>query len=275
MINLSNLAKLKKPAKLRPVRTSRQLELEYYKALKQLTKALKGEVKRELITALKETKEEYQADALSDILSSIFTRLKNKAAALTTNAEEASVSVINKIAKQNRQRFLNAANQATGVDLSNILSEEGVNDFVKLQSQKNISLIKSIPDEFFKNIETIVYNGVAEGKRFEQIAKEITATRGISSVFGKLENRAKLIARNEVTTINAAITRKRSELLGIKKGVWITANDERVRPCHKARDGKEFDLAKGLYSACDGKTIFPAEEINCRCDYAPVIGIEE
>ena len=49
------------------------------------------------------------------------------------------------------------------------------------------------------------------------------------------------------------------------KAIWKTAKDERVRPCHNAREGKEFNIKDGLYSSCDGNTIKPGEEINCRC----------
>ena len=63
--------------------------------------------------------------------------------------------------------------------------------------------------------------------------------------------------------------------LGAKKGVWQTAEDEKVRPSHNDRNGKEFDLKEGLYSSLDGKKLLPGEDYQCRCTFFLVFEDDE
>ena len=69
--------------------------------------------------------------------------------------------------------------------------------------------------------------------------------------------------------------KKAEKKLGIKKAVWRTSADERVRASHEARDGKEFELSEGLYSSVDGKTLLPGTDYNCRCSYRMILEDEE
>ena len=102
-------------------------------------------------------------------------------------------------------------------------------------------------------------------------------TRSLSRAIIEIarQNRIKTIARNEVQTINAQISLRRSESLGIKKGIYLTSGDERVRPCHKELDGVEYDLSKGAWSKKCQKYIQPGiTDINCRCSFRPVIEVD-
>jgi len=51
--------------------------------------------------------------------------------------------------------------------------------------------------------------------------------------------------------------------MGVEKFIWRTANDERVRPEHSARDGNTYTWA----NAPEGG---PGAPINCRCFAEPV-----
>ena len=135
-------------------------------------------------------------------------------------------------------------------------------DLFTLSKNKNKILITSLPEEYLKQVETIVNNGVVSGARYRTIEKEIISKTGANS---KLAGRIKTIAMNEVQTINSQITLRRSESLGIKKGIFRTSKDERVRACHKELDGIEFVIAKGAWSKTCQKFIQPGiTDINCR-----------
>lgn len=281
-MNLKEIAKakkLKKPPKLKGIKEPKAVEREYIKLLKQLTAELKRDVRENILPLLKDAK--LTTDSTDDILIAL-ANLSAKFANITSFANSTSNIIVDKIDKSNKQRFLNSVNQSIGVDLTDIIQEENLSDLVALQKSKNVSLIKSIPQEFIKDIEVIVQNGLADGLRHEAIAKQISGIKDINSVFGKLENRVKLIARNEVSTINSSISKKRSENLGITKGIWRTARDERVRgnpsgkypdskDNHWALEGVEFDLSKGAKDPRSGKMIFPGQPINCRCYFESII----
>lgn len=177
-----------------------------------------------------------------------------------------ATTMIERLNKQNLKRTQRSLNNAIGVDVNNILLSENLNDFLEMQIIANSELIKSIPQQGIEDIRRIIFNGFTTGLRHEEISKQIT---GMS--FNKINNRIKTIARTEIAKVNSQITNKRLLNLGITKAIWDTTNDSRTRPCHSIRDGKEFDITVGLYSSCDGLTIQPGQEINCRCVARPVV----
>jgi SPP1 gp7 family putative phage head morphogenesis protein len=257
-----------------PVKSLRGQELAYQRELNKLGKALLKSVREEVLLYLKANQEEYVMDGIGSQLNLIFKKLNaNFTGTLVSSfAESTATQVVTKTSKNNEQRFNKTVNRATGVDLGSIISTEGLEDFVELSVSKNVSLIKSLPEEYLKQVETIVNNGVVNGSRYSTIAKQIAAKTG--SVNSKLANRIKTIARNEIQTINSQLTLRRSENLGITKGIYRTSEDERVRKCHAELNGVEYDLKKGAWSKSCSKFIQPGiTDINCRCSYSPVIEI--
>jgi SPP1 gp7 family putative phage head morphogenesis protein len=81
--------------------------------------------------------------------------------------------------------------------------------------------------------------------------------------FDVTKSHADLIARDQVTKLNADMTRMRHKAAGIKRFRWSTSRDERVRESHAALDGEEFsydDLPE-----VDGEKVMPGEPVCCRC----------
>ena len=121
----------------------------------------------------------------------------------------------------------------------------------------NVRLINSIPSDQFNRVESILMDAARQGRRHESVAKDIEREFEIS------ENRAKLIARDQIGKIASDLSRARMMANGVNKGVWRTSRDERVRDSHEAREGKTFDLDKGI----EGE--HPGGPINCRCYTEP------
>ena len=254
-----------------PLKSPKQMEREYKKELNTLANRIIKEVKEQLIPVLKAYENTYTQDGIADQLGVVFRRLNSIFTGNITIgfAQSTANNVVTRLEKYNKSKFDAAVNRATGVDLSSVISSSGLDDFVKTSINKNVSLIKSLPEEYFKTIETIVLNGVMNGERYSTIAKQISEQTN-----KKLTSRIKTIARNEVSTINAQINKRRSEALGIKKAIFRTSEDERVRKCHKELDGVEFELSKGAWSKTCQKYIIPGiTDINCRCSYSPIIEI--
>jgi SPP1 gp7 family putative phage head morphogenesis protein len=74
-----------------------------------------------------------------------------------------------------------------------------------------------------------------------------------------------LIARDQTSKLNGNLTRLRQEEIGVTRYKWSTAGDERVRPTHRANEGKIFEWAN------PPKTGHPSHEINCRCVAIPLL----
>jgi len=267
------LPKPKNNKKVRPQKASRTIENKYKSIINKLANSLKKDIREQVMPLLNRDKALIK-DSLSDELETTLSMLKLKYSNITKSYFNDITNIVNSLNKIQKSKFINNVNSAIGVDLEQILKNENLEDFVSMQINKNVSLVKSIPDDFFKQIEAEIYQGVSNGATYSSIAKKINGIKNISSVFGKLSNRTKFIARNEVENINAALVKKRSEKVGLKEFIWQTARDERVRgnpaglypnaKCsHYKLDGEVFAWDKG--AKCGGKVIYPGSDFNCRC----------
>lgn len=246
--------------------------VQYFKTLNKLTKSMRYDVKNKIFPIIRLLEKKYTTDSYVEDITQVVAMLSLKYANETASvAKTIAKKMVYNISSKNKKSFDKSLKNQTGVDLSDILVDDGLTDFLDAQVSKNVSLIKSIPQEYFKSIETVVMNGVANGLRFEEIAKQIGGIKGISSVNGKLQNRIKLIARNETSNINSSINKRRQELLEIKEFKWVTAHDERVRTSHARINGNIYNWDD--LPIVDGVKTFPGQPINCRCIAIPVIKI--
>lgn len=228
-------------------------------------------VKEQLIPFLKVNESQYVADGVSSQLGIIFNKLNRIFTGSITLgfSKTTAQKMVYKVSKSNEERFNKSLENVTGINLGGIIQSEKLEDFIEVSVNKNVSLIKSLPEEYFKQIETIVTNGIVNGERYNTIAKKIAETTK-----SKVTGRIKTIARNEVSTLNSQLTLRRSEALGITRGIFQTSDDERVRPCHAELDGVEFRLSRGAWSKKCQKWIIPGvTDINCRCSYSPIIEV--
>jgi len=244
--------------------------VQYFRELNKLTKAMRLDIREQLLPLLKSLNSQYATDGYVDSITNTIATLSLKYSNLTSLlAKSAATKMVTNVATKNKKGFDRSLEKIVGVDLSTILVDEGLNDFLEAQVNKNVSLIKSISSKYFSDIETVVMNGVANGQRWEQIAREIGGIKDISSINGKLQNRIKLIARNETSNINASINKRRQEQLGVESFKWVTSGDERTRESHAKLNGKVFDWDN--LPTVDGVKTSPGQPINCRCIAVPVI----
>lgn len=122
----------------------------------------------------------------------------------------------------------------------------------------NVGLIKNLSDKVAGDVQSVVLRAIQDGKLHPQIAKDLDA----KFQFG--EDRAKLIARDQVGKLYGQVNAARQRNLGVEKFVWRSVGDERVRPEHAARDGKEFTYD----DPPEGE--LPGEAVLCRCWAEPV-----
>lgn len=161
------------------------------------------------------------------------------------------------------QRQLKAA---LGVDLETI-ADTGVGSATRLFIAQNVALVRTVPRDYFADVEAQVLEALRTGQRHEQLAETLEERLGVA------EDRAALIARDQVLSFQADLNRLRQESLGITRYRWRTGNDERVREKHAERDfdtgdppGQIFDWDDGPGDPTDpGDGQNPGDGINCRC----------
>lgn len=168
--------------------------------------------------------------------------------------------MLQRLNQQNHKQTVDSINNSIGVDVSQIIySDKRIREELEVATIQNVNLIKSVKSGYLDDVRKSVVNAAVSGERHESIIKEIARVGRIS------EKRAKLIARDQTSKINSALTKARQEKLGVTEYIWSTSNDQRVRHDHAERDGKKF---KWNEPPPDGH---PGHAINCRCVAIPVI----
>lgn len=131
---------------------------------------------------------------------------------------------------------------------------------------EQVNLIKSIPAQYLKDVQSKVWASVMKGADMHELSDSLHKTYGVS------RDRAALIARDQNAKAKAIIEKTRRQELGIVKAIWMHSSGGRVpRATHIAMDGKLYDLAVGMWDAHEGKYVLPGELINCRCTSRAVL----
>ncbi len=184
----------------------------------------------------------------------------------------------NRAAPKLAKYFATKMKKRSDTALQNILRESGITvkftmtpamrDVFKATVQANVSLIKSIPQKYFTEIEGMVMRSVQEGRDLQQLTKDLLANYDIT------KKRAALIARDQNNKATASLQRARQVELGISQAIWMhSGGGKHPRPSHvkAGRDKVKYDITKGWYDPHEQKHILPGQLINCRCVSRPVL----
>lgn len=238
-------------AKPKPVFVSRKIELQYAKELLAISAMCQAEAAQLVIPEVsKNIGDAWFSDAVK--------ALKNKvSSAVDTIAEKLAIKTVNAQKKQADDQLAQQLEKMTGVHLKGLFRDEDLKQVVEEAIAANVTLIKSIPGQYADQIEAAILRGLQEGKRAEAIKKDILA------IGHSTDDRALLIARDQLGKINSRISQVRQKKLGITHYTWETSHDERVRSSHRLRNGKIYAWDD---PPSDGH---PGQPIRCRCVAIP------
>lgn len=131
---------------------------------------------------------------------------------------------------------------------------------------ENVNLIKSIPEKYFTQVQTITLQSITRGRDLQYMTEEL------QKQFGVTRRRAERIALDQNNKATAELAKVRQQSLGITKGIWIhSGGGSHPRPKHVKANGQEFDLHKGLPVGDNGEYVLPGQEINCGCSWKPIL----
>lgn len=133
--------------------------------------------------------------------------------------------------------------------------------------QTQVSLIKSIPEQYLTQVSVMVQESVNRGRDIaylrEQLQKKYDAT----------SKRARFIAIDQNNKATNAIAVERNKAAGITEGIWVhhSAGSKSYRLSHikASTDKLKFSLLEGAY--IDGEYIMPGQLPGCKCTFRPVI----
>ena len=137
----------------------------------------------------------------------------------------------------------------------------------------NVSLIKSIPDEYFKQITGAVARSIENGEGVKWLSQELL------KYGAKSARRADLIAQDQTRKAFTSINLRNFDEANIKKFRWRHSGGSREpREYHmNVLDGEIFDVATGApnESGKEPDYIYPGQEPYCRCIMEAVLDFED
>lgn len=178
----------------------------------------------------------------------------------TSQAENIANGFVSRGDAQNHAEVSTNLKNQTGIDLSAYLrNSPNIVERLNELTVSNIQLIKSIRTQYLDKVQNAVMQAMVQGTLNKDLAEQL------KKLGEDVESRAMLIARDQSSKLNAALTRARHEEVGIKKYMWSTSGDERVRESHAEKDGQIFE-----YTNPPADTGHPGHDVNCRCVQIPV-----
>lgn len=249
----------KKGGKVHPPKSP---EVKYRKQLDFLVQRLIDAVNITVIPILRQFETEFVNDAYATSLEQVFENLSKSYEGLTKQAAIVANEFVEDTDAANKKAFYKSVENAIGINLQSVIQGEGLEDVLKLTARENVNLITSIPAEFLSKVETIVFVGTTQGSEAGSIIEQLRDLGDIT------KNRAKLIARDQTSKLNAALSQQRQQNLGVTEYIWITAKDGRVRESHQSKNGKKF-----RWDNPPKDTGHPGTDIQCRCIAQPIIKI--
>ena len=274
----------KPPKQLYPM----AIERSYYASIMRLLSPMLKEVRERLIPAIPGIIEQYKAETkvdakiktdavtygekISRVISNI--RIGTTIQMTDTNIRKTVDGVANQANKFNKNQIDKQFETVLGIPV--LRAERWLEPQVAGFVETNVALIKSIPEEHLKRVEQMVRAGVESGESTRTLTKKIreqffeydTAKGKVKS---KIQKQANLISRDQIGKYNGKLTELRQTEAGVKKYIWRTSDDERVRDLHNELDGNTYSWDDPPISGTSGEALHPGFPISCRCTSEPIL----
>ena len=255
----------------------------YVVALKKLLKQMVKETKKQVIKLFEGgTSEEFfekqkmaaamdaslssQARILMNFLTSKFDRLfKLKAKSLSEEMLKSTFKVSETSLRASLKEL------SVGFALKTGVVTPGTEDIATAIIAENVSLIKSIPQQYLKNVTGAVMRSITTGNGLLTLIPEIQKYSGQSN------RRVKNLALDQTRKAYNSINKQRMQAVGVKQFEWRhSGGGQKPRDSHLKIAGHIFNFenlekqqeALGVPKKDQG---IPGYPINCRCTMLPVI----
>jgi len=255
-----------KPVTLPAVHPNAGIHAAYKKKLEQLVHELSKSVTYWLLAEYK--KQQPRAELAQD--ASPANELRDRLKKL----RERWTEVFDKAAPLLAERFVNHAVRAVDTTMqSQLRKHDFAIDFkmtpearnaVQAVLAENVALIRSIPQQYFTEVEGLVMRSIAVGGDLKTLSQQLHKRYGIT------KRRAGFIARDQNNKANAVMVRVRQDAIGVTHAMWVhSGGGKEPRPDHVEADGKRYEIAKGMN--LDDGWVWPGQLPNCRCISRPIL----
>lgn len=255
------------------------IQERYYAELAAMVKQMTDQTKREIVRNFKTTGEEHFAmdDSISSSSRILTNALRRKFLKLFAQKSKVIAGRMISATDKSSSSSLHASLKqlSGGLSLGTRVFNDQTNEIIKASIAENVSLIKSIPAQYFTAIEGAVMRSITTGNGLEDLVPFFKAHEGITL------KRARLIAGDQSRKVYVNITASRMKELDVDKYLWRHSSAaEEARPLHLQLNGTIQSLsnppiiqyAKGNQPEIRGK---PGDLINCLCLMVPVLTFDK
>ena len=259
-----------KPVTVRAIHASAAVHAWYYDELQKAIEKMAREAERYIVAAYGETQPpELARDAAPRNPSLLLRKALRKWGGLwVSRFDKLSLDLSQKFAKKSfgiTQTQMRAALKEAGFTVSFKPTPASAAAYQAVVAEQ-VNLIKSIPQQYLKDVESKVWGSVMKGADMHALSVDLRKTYGVT------RDRAALIARDQNNKAKAIIEKTRRQELGITHAIWQHSAGGKVpRATHVAMSGKSYPLAQGMYDSDEGAYVLPGELINCRCTSKAII----
>ena len=255
-------------------------QLKYERALTRMVQEMTNETKRSV-------KRLFQSETARVYLSAQDASVGSQARILMNSLLDKFTQLFSFRSKTLAERMLNGAAQVSKATLHSSLKQlsgglslktgvvpAGMEEVSKAIIAENVSLIKSIPQEYFKNVTGAVMRSITVGQGMADLLPQI------QKYDGQTERRAKNLALDQTRKAYNAINKERMQKVGVRQFEWVhSGGGQKPRESHLKIDGHIFDFDK-LESQQAALGVPPEDQgipgypVNCRCTMVPVVRFE-
>ena len=248
-------------------------------------KLLNVELKKRLPEMMAEYSRERRGDSRMDdardldaklrqILQEVAASMEKKLAAFGLDKKIEQIATMTK--NTALREWKRAVRETLGIDLlDDYYKGEFYGQAIERWISDNILKIKSLPTESLGEMRKIILDSYLKGRSVRDSQKEIQEEYNVS------KRKAQLLARDQVASLNAQITKMQQQDAGCTHYRWSSSKDSRVRDCHRELDGKVFswdDPPEMWYETKSGRVYtgrrcHPGEDYCCRCVAIPVFDL--
>ncbi len=201
-------------------------------------------------------------NSLAAKFNSLFARhARPMAERMTVDVNKASASALH----------VSLSKMSGGMSLKTSFMTPALQDITKASVAANVSLIKSISQQYLKDVEGAVMRSITTGTGLQDLIP------ALEQYEGQTHRRAKNIALDQTRKVYNGVNRGRMEAIGIEQFKWHhSGGSAHPREDHIAMDGNvyRFDTLP-IIDESTGERGIPGQAINCRCTMSPVFQFDK
>lgn len=214
-----------------------------------------------------------QDASLSSQARILTNKLKDKFDGLFGYSAKALAEDTARAANQSSESALKASMKqlSGGLSLNTDFLTAELGEIMTATIAENVALIKSIPAQYFTDIQGAVMRSITTGNGLADLVPFIKKHKGVT------DRRAHLIANDQTRKAFSNINRSRLQNMGVSKFKWLhSSGGQTPRKLHEQLNGHIFSFNDlPIIDKKTGERGIPGQLINCRCRMIPVIDFND